>query len=307
MKTIECPICDKEIILDKFLRIYISDFNNQEYKLYHCDNCEIEFWWPLKIIPEFYEKEGDIGYEFFHKGLRDLQSGHNIFFKNLPNVKGKLLDVGCGDGIFLKEVQKYGFDVYGIDFDKKSIEIARNKFGLKNVYPLSLEDFSSYTKKENLKFDIITTFEVLEHQDNPQNFIKIVRELLTENGYFVGTIPNRDGSFIEFYRGKIDKNDLPPHHFLWFSVKSLKNFLESNDFIIEKIITKNVEELMINLEMFITGKRGHSLKVALKRNTSNIKFVKVLKILRKLVFYPLAYFSQFFLKGTHIYFQAKLK
>ncbi|WP_235181287.1 class I SAM-dependent methyltransferase [Thermodesulfobacterium commune] len=35
-----------------------------------------------------------------------------MFFEHIPkHIKGKLLDVGCGDGVFLKEAQRHGFEV----------------------------------------------------------------------------------------------------------------------------------------------------------------------------------------------------
>lgn len=52
----QCPICDVSNNENDFIKTFTASFNNQEYKLYHCAGCNLEFWSPLKIIPEFYEK-----------------------------------------------------------------------------------------------------------------------------------------------------------------------------------------------------------------------------------------------------------
>jgi len=115
-----CPICQTEV--NNYTEVYISPYNQQEYKKYECPNCDVHWWEPLKIIPKFYESEILEGYLAFHEGLRQkIPDWSKSFFKCLPkNQKGRLLDVGCGDGVFLKEAQKHSFEVWGIDFDKKA-------------------------------------------------------------------------------------------------------------------------------------------------------------------------------------------
>jgi SAM-dependent methyltransferase len=265
----------------------------------------------LKILLEFYENEGDIGYKFFHEGIENLRRSHKFFINRFrKKQKGNLLDVGCGNGVFLKEAQKIGFEVYGIDFDSKSIKVAKEKFGLKNTFVMSIKDFYFYAKEQNLKFDVITFFEVLEHQDNPDEFIFYVKEILNPNGYIVGSLPNRNSTFAYFYRGKFDTNDLPPHHFLWFSQKALKNFFDINGLNISFLNNKNIEGLVIQLEMFITRKVGYKLKVGLKSDVRVNwlqKIIPILKALRKFLIYPFAYLLSSILKGPDFYFEIKIK
>jgi len=123
----KCPICETLVKDSSYAETYISPFNNQEYKKYECPNCELHWWEPLKIIPEFYESEVFESYISFHEGIRSrIGYHHQQFFIHFPkNVKGRLLDVGCGDGVFLREAQKHGFEVWGIDFDSKSINTAK--------------------------------------------------------------------------------------------------------------------------------------------------------------------------------------
>ena len=55
-------------------------------------------------------------------------------------------------------------------------EIAKERFGLENVYAVSFEDFLKRTDLPS--FDIITFFEVIEHLDKPLEFILSVKRLL---------------------------------------------------------------------------------------------------------------------------------
>ncbi|MDD5639098.1 MAG: hypothetical protein PHO28_04300, partial [Candidatus Pacebacteria bacterium] len=67
-----CPICKTLIEDEDFLRSYFFLYNNQEYKLYHCSKCDLQFWYPLKIFPELYENEVFKGYIEMHIGERKI-------------------------------------------------------------------------------------------------------------------------------------------------------------------------------------------------------------------------------------------
>lgn len=121
-----CPVCQTKKEERAFIETYISSFNNQGYKLYHCETCDLQWWEPLKIIPEFYENEGEEGSKARHLGLgKRMKENHKMFFKYIPIKSGRLLDVGRGDGVFLKEAQKVGYEVWGIDFDSKCIKVSK--------------------------------------------------------------------------------------------------------------------------------------------------------------------------------------
>ena len=99
--------------------------------------------------------------------------------------KGKVLDVGCGGGIFLSRLNKK-FDKYGIDLDESSIKFAKKKFD----YTFKIESLENDSFKKNT-FDLIIFRGVIEHLYDPKKIILRARELLKNNGklFFCAT-PN---------------------------------------------------------------------------------------------------------------------
>jgi SAM-dependent methyltransferase len=331
MDKVKCPICYTEVEERKFKETYVSPYNNQECKRYECPNCDAHWWEPLKIIPEFYESEVFESYISFHEGVGTrLGENHKAFFKHFPsNVKGKLLDVGCGDGRFLRYAKEQGFEVWGIDFDKKSVESAKRNLGIDTVFAMSLEEFYEYAKEKNLKFDVITFFQVLEHQDKPREFLEMVKGLLKEGGYIAGSVPNKESMFIELIR--YNHADYPPHHFLRFSKSSLEKALNFAGFkdvevykldfpftelfpYLEKKLFGNLDKLKIKLKGMVLGDerkaRGYAVEELVEVSPSKGKayILMMLKLIKNAILLPFAlgYVGRLKDNGHLLYFQARV-
>jgi len=331
--NITCTICGTEVKTDSFKEVYVSPYNKEEYKRYECPNCDVHWWEPLKIIPEFYESEVFEDYIAFHEGTGTrLNENHKVFFKYFPsNVRGRLLDVGCGDGRFLRYAKEQGFEVWGIDFDKKSVENVKRNLGIDTVFAMSLEEFYEFAMEKNLKFDVITFFEVLEHQDKPREFLEMVKGLLKEGAYIAGSVPNRARLFAEI-TWKYFHGDYPPHHFLRFSKPSLEKALNFAGFrdvevyeldfpfielfpYLEKKLFGDLDKLKIKLKGMVLGNerkaRVYSVEELAKVSSSKGKayiliILMMLKYLKNAMLLPFAlgYIGRLKEKGTYLYFQA---
>ncbi|WP_448587358.1 class I SAM-dependent methyltransferase [Thermocrinis sp.] len=186
----------------------------------------MQWWEPLEMPDYFYEQGLFAGYEKLHSPPdTKLGSNHRAFFKNFPGPwSGKLLDVGCGNGKFLMVAKGYGFEVWGVDMDIKSVEIARSVVG-ESVKAMSLEHFVDFVRERGVSFDVVTFFEVLEHQDKPLVFLERIKSILKPGGYISGSVPNRDR-----WLTYDSEWDYPPHHLLRFSKQSLENLLSTAGF-----------------------------------------------------------------------------
>jgi 2-polyprenyl-3-methyl-5-hydroxy-6-metoxy-1,4-benzoquinol methylase len=326
MDKVKCPICYTEVEERDFKETYVSPYNSQEYRRYECPNCDVHWWEPLKIIPEFYESEVFEDYVAFHEGVGTrLGENHKAFFKYFPsNVRGKLLDVGCGDGRFLRHAKEQGFEIWGIDFDKKSVENVKRNLGIDTVFAMSLEEFYEYAKEKNLKFDVITFFEVLEHQDKPRGFLEMVKGLLKEGGYIAGSVPNRERLFVE-----MDYGDYPPNHFLRFSKFSIEKVLNSAgvkdvevyklDFpfielfpYLEKKLFGDLDKLKIKLKGMVLGNERKARVYAVEElaevspSKGKAYILIMLKLIRNAILLPFAlrYVGRLKENGSYLYFQA---
>ena len=97
----------------------------------------------------------------------------------------KVLDVGCGTGLFAYNAAKKGAIVLGIDFSNEAIEIANSQYIHKN---LKFQSMDVNEIKE--KFDVIVSNGTLEHMDDPLKSLKLFKKHLTKNGCIITTSPN---------------------------------------------------------------------------------------------------------------------
>lgn len=226
---VRCAACANPTRDGKSPRRHRAHHNGETYTLHLCAKCELQFWCPLKADPSVYEDDGFEAYKDYHSGARPFPRWAEPFFHSLPEHRGAALDIGCGDGSVLNRLAQAGFAPNGIDLDEKSIRVAQEKFGLDKVVVATLGDFATECRERGQRFDLITFFEVLEHQDSPREFLAQVGALGNPDSSIAGSVPNRD-RFVSWLDRLLSDGDFPPHHFLWFSLRSLTRLLENAGF-----------------------------------------------------------------------------
>src|SRR3989338_2640527 len=90
---------------------------------------------------------------------------------------GRLLDVGCGPGLFLDEAKRQGWEVAGVDFSSWAKTYAKEKFGIE-IFQGPLEE-AQFTGRS---FDVIVMNDVIEHLEDPQLALKEIRRVLKNDG-----------------------------------------------------------------------------------------------------------------------------
>jgi 2-polyprenyl-3-methyl-5-hydroxy-6-metoxy-1,4-benzoquinol methylase len=170
--------------------------------------------------------------EDFYDGL--WQKYRRVAVLDMVGTIGKVLDVGCYDGTYMKLFKNNGNTVFGIDASKDGIKKAKRD-GL-NALQQNIESKWEY---KGSSFDLVYSGEVLEHLVDTDLFIKEIHRVLKPNGFLVLTTPNlacfskrillflgknpyQEASFT-FPKGAVG-------HLREFTYELLKEFVESNGF-----------------------------------------------------------------------------
>ncbi len=129
----------------------------------------------------------------------------------------QVLEIGCGRGDFLKRLKDRGQGgVFGIEMNETAAQYAREHHGL-NVFTGSLAGFQ---RQHQQKFDVVCSFQVLEHVAEPGVFIREALDMLKPGGLFIIGVPNNDAVIVKDEPNNI--LDFPPHHMGWWNARSLK-------------------------------------------------------------------------------------
>ena len=145
---------------------------------------------------------------------------------------GKILDIGCGLGLFLYLAKKRGWEASGIEISKFASNFAKNKLKLNVINSDNLNIF-----QDNL-FDVIVVNHVLEHIENPLLILKQIKKKLNINGILLIGVPNINGLYPRFQKENWPSLQ-PSTHIYQFTPKTLKLLLQKIGFEPIKIITIN--------------------------------------------------------------------
>ena len=126
---------------------------------------------------------------------------------------GKLLEVGCARGDFLR-VAAQSFDAYGVEPNPELAESARK---VAPVYQDIVERTPWY------EFDVIASFHVIEHVDSPRSFIHAAAERLKPGGLLVIETPDIDS--LPYKLLKTRWRQFIPEHYFFFDSRTMSRLL----------------------------------------------------------------------------------
>lgn len=194
--------------------------HHERYKHYMCEVCQHERFVSQEknIESQLYEEDADyisdLSVATSHKAL--LMWNHVRAIPQLYKLGNHkaldVLDIGCFNGFFVKELRDRGFNAIGVDFNRKALEFGRRVYGLGAfISDETLHDLVAGRQS----FDAITIFEVIEHLENYTELIEQAISLLRPGGVLIISTPNSKMSWR-------NQGDFPPHHLSRFSPESLK-------------------------------------------------------------------------------------
>jgi SAM-dependent methyltransferase len=208
-----CPLClsddlssEGKIDTRLIVNLYGSDLQavvRNEFRtttwlsVYRCRGCSLCFFWPiLPGSPQFYA-----GLKPFEWSYTKEKAEYEMA-KKWVTPDTHLLEVGCGAGWFGKKLS--GVKYTGIEYSELAVEQARN--GGLDVRKESIEEHSLHNK---YAYQVVCSFQVLEHVANPASFIAGCLDCLETGGLLVCAVPS-DDSYLRFLENA--SSNLPPHH-----------------------------------------------------------------------------------------------
>lgn len=218
----KCPICSQNNWLrhlDRLVKCASCGFIRAKDKYFKID--------PIK----FY------GQNYFSSGYGDYAKEHVALEKNFQDrikrirkykASGKLLEIGCAHGYFLKNAEKY-YQCFGIDLNPSVTKITKTNTKAK----IFAGDFLVQKFPKNY-FDIICMFDTLEHLKYPEKYLKKISEILKTKGVVI--IETGDiGSFLARIQGKGWRLIMLPDHLQYFSKQTLIQLLTNCGFQIQNV------------------------------------------------------------------------
>lgn len=140
-----------------------------------------------------------------------------------PAPGARLLDVGCGNGGFLRIARAFGYTASGSEFDPKAAQVAREQ-----GFEIFEGDWSQAPIAPG-SIDQITLHHVIEHLYRPVDALRRMREWLRPGGRIWLQTPNADSRGAQRYG--VDWRGLePPRHLVLFTPTSLQRALEAAGF-----------------------------------------------------------------------------
>lgn len=216
-----CPTCGA----GSFRKLFVKD----AYTYVACVPCGMVYISPIPaqhVLEHSYEQlSEDYFLDERRRAIDDYPQRHARELALLARsaAHGRLLDVGCATGSFLRAVQTVGFtDVSGIDIAGPSIEAAR-RLGLRAV----AGDFEKGVF-EPASLDIVTMWNTLEHLPAPQAFVNEAFRVLRPGGTILVSVPNY-GSLSVLLLGKRYRY-IGLAHLNYFSVRTLTALLSRTGF-----------------------------------------------------------------------------
>ena len=170
-----CPLCGGTSLVPE------KKFASQH--LARCRSCGFHF---SRRIPTETELSGYYGnYPIKPPTGITLQRYHELLDRFEPYRRlGTLLDVGCGGGDFLSVAKGRGWTVHGTEYGDAFVAAAASKGVSMRQGALDAANYSG------IRFDVIVSFEVIEHLGLPMDMLRNAEAILRPGGLMYVTTPN---------------------------------------------------------------------------------------------------------------------
>ena len=196
-----------------------------------CESCGV-----LRTLPEMSDEQlarfypNDYwGEEPTHQWIVRSQTEKTSFASRCGLAEGRILDVGCGSGFFLRALDPARWERFGVETGGPAARAANKALGEGSVFQGALQDGSF----ENATFDVITMWSALEHMNAPRAALIGARRLIKPKGSLIIQLPNADSYQLRWFKGDWFALDAPRHRY-HFTPEHLNTLLAEAGFEIYK-------------------------------------------------------------------------
>lgn len=227
------------------LKLYYKQGYDNQFEFYKCIHCSLV---NLDLSEGIDQEKYELNYidpdDMSYKVNKDQAETYQ-FIQRQIKIKGKFVDIGCGNGKLLQLAKNDGWDIHGLELSGFMAEKVEKHLGV-NVTVANFLDFKSAQN-----YDLVTLRHVLEHLPDSILALHKIYLLLNKGGYAVLEFPNIEGISFKLKRliwrlnigkSKYNKNYVPGHC-NEFSKKSFEYLLSKTGFELKKWITYSSKPL----------------------------------------------------------------
>lgn len=201
---------------------------------------------------------------------RYIESGleyNNLRFENQAEIVvsflsdgENLLDVGCGGGAFLKQMERRGYEIAGLEPERYRAKICRETLECE-IYEHDVTEERFIKEKQNF-YSAVTLWDVIEHVNYPEKTLKSIFFVIKPGGYIFIDTPAKDSFYHRFgefsyciSRGRfptflnIMYSDHPYGHKQIFSTEEMQRILEQVGFNV--VCIRKFHELSFPVEYYL--------------------------------------------------------
>jgi SAM-dependent methyltransferase len=190
--NIECTFCG----CPKAYKVFnITDIFEKSRQMHICYECKTWFLHPVPDSSELQSAYSNIYYGnsdkkftqgFIEKTIDFYRNKRATYIYSLTGGKGRVLDIGCGNGRFLYFLSKMGpYEIYGSELEGNAASRAK----LIPEIHLNIGRFQDTNYPEDF-YSAITLFHVFEHLQEPKKVLDKINRLLKKDGFLVLSFPN---------------------------------------------------------------------------------------------------------------------
>ena len=216
-----CGVSDWEILYRGPIRTgKFGEYSKENHVVWKCSKCQSGF---ISRTPLNYEKsdyremvdDSDLPRHSYK--LHDKEQADKLTILGTENIRGKIIvDVGCGVGSFLDVIKGFASKTIAIEPTESFHHELEAKGHVTYSYCKdSLKDWSEAV-------DIVVSFAVLEHIEDPLAILNEIKSLLKPDGLLLISTPNADDWLLEFLPGIYDRFFYRYVHAWYFNRESIQ-------------------------------------------------------------------------------------